>query len=170
MYKRNDLTVEQVRAEFHYDPATGLFVRLVARYHSPAGRIVGTLDKIHGQILISINGVLYKAHRLAWLYMTGEWPPEEIDHISRDSTDNRWSNLRLATHSQNTINRTSFERKSPYPRGVQKHGIKFRARTKINGRDVLIGVFKTPEEAEAAYKTFMSKTFGDFLPQEATNA
>jgi hypothetical protein len=99
-----DLTAEILHKLFSYDVDTGIFIRIAdlgirARIGSRAGWITGD-----GYYSMSIKCRKYRAHRVAWLYMTGKWPPHQIDHINGDRLDNRWGNLRLATNSQNQWN------------------------------------------------------------------
>ena len=103
----SQLTVERLRELLSYDPATGKFLWRVGRQCMRAGAVAGATE-VQGYRVIKIDGKIYKAHRLAWLYVTGEWPPEEIDHKNTDPQDNVWSNLRLATHSQNQANAKSL--------------------------------------------------------------
>lgn len=89
------ITAEDLRNLLHYDPETGVFTRLVStggRYGARAGSVAGTLHP-DGRVMISVRSRLYKAHRLAWLYMTGEWPEQDVLHRNHRSDDNRWSNL-----------------------------------------------------------------------------
>ena len=62
----------------------------------------------HGYTVIRFRGKLYLAHRLAWFYMTGEWPREQIDHKDGVRLNNKWDNLREATPGQNNMNRTAI--------------------------------------------------------------
>lgn len=91
-----------------YHPHTGRFfwVRTMGQ-RAVKGTEAGFI-KPHGRTayrIIKLFGKQYKAHRLAWLFMTGKWPENLIDHIDRDGTNNRWKNLREATHSENSRNR-----------------------------------------------------------------
>ena len=100
------LTAERLREVLNYDPQSGEFRRRVDRgrgrgHRWKAGTIAGRKAQY---IHINIDYALYAAHRLAWLYMTGEWPSRGIDHIDRDKHNNAWSNLRLADKSQNAMN------------------------------------------------------------------
>lgn len=90
------LTAERLREVLEYDPAIGVFRWLI----KPCGQIsIGDIAGCrHGEgyVQIRVIGRIYLAHRLAWLYMTGEWPISLIDHRNLDRSDNRWSNLREA--------------------------------------------------------------------------
>src|SRR5262245_11249534 len=101
---RNDLTADLVRSLLHYDLETGIFTWKVDRArHVCAGDIAGTRTP-HGYLVIGIRGTNYFAHRLAFLWVKGEWPKAELDHINLLKIDNRWVNLREATRSQNMFN------------------------------------------------------------------
>lgn len=98
------ITAERLRQELSYDHHTGNFVRLVTRAQSRAGQVAGYVNKTTGYVLIDVCGKTYAAHRLAWLYVHGEWPKQSIDHINRDRADNRLGNLRDVSTSQNMRN------------------------------------------------------------------
>ena len=90
----------------HYDKDTGVFTWLVSRGHAAVGKIAGCINA-KGYLQIRIYGKTYRAHRLVFLYMEGKLPPDQVDHINRDKTDNRWSNLRHATHLINQNNKAN---------------------------------------------------------------
>ena len=160
------LTLELVRAMLHYDPLTGVFTWLVDRGpHKCKGRVAGGVARKkngYGWVGISIDRTIHKAHHLAWFYTHGTWP-SMLDHINRDSTDNRIENLRIATHTQNVANRT-WNRKSKTTgfRGVSKRKNRFNARISIGGQYKHIGSFKTLEEARAAWCAEASRLRGEF--------
>lgn len=114
------ITREKLHHLLDYDPASGVFTRKVSKSsNAQVGQVAGSVDK-RGYIVIRIDGELYKAHRLAHLYMTGEFPPDQIDHINRIKSDNRWKNLRLANGSQNQMNSTRNDNTSG-KKGVHWH-------------------------------------------------
>src|SRR6266446_8705973 len=100
-----EVELEFLKKNIKYDPVTGHFTWIKKRKgrNHAIGSKAGYTDA-YGYLTIGINYKIYKAHRLAWLYMTGKWPKNFIDHINRDPSDNRWENLREATRSQNQIN------------------------------------------------------------------
>jgi hypothetical protein len=163
------ITAERLRELLHYDPETGIFTWLTratvsrrwnTRY---VGTTAGSVD-CHGYIAIKLIGQLNRAHRLAWLYMTGEWPSNDIDHINGNRADNRLENLRPATRSQNNANSRTQSRNTSGLKGVHKQsrGYTWAARIKINGSQHYLGNFKTPESAHAAYIVAAEKLFGEF--------
>ena len=88
------LTQSELKSLLHYDPETGLFTWIAPLSNRvQVGDVCSTVAPI-GYILIGVRGQKLYAHRLAWLYMTGEWPENQIDHINCVKTDNRWANLR----------------------------------------------------------------------------
>ena len=100
------LTAEYLRWNLRYDPETGQFTRLRHRYgRTTDGAKLGSPKAPGGYLRIGICDKLYLAHRLAYLYMTGEWPPEEVDHVNMVRGDNRWANLRAASRRMNLANR-----------------------------------------------------------------
>ncbi|MCB2253458.1 HNH endonuclease [Pseudomonas chlororaphis] len=99
---------EDLKRALRYDPDTGSFIRLVRASNKLAGSIAGYRQQRDGYMHVRVFGKTFAAHRLAWFYMTGEWPEAEIDHINRVRTDNRWENLRCATRAQNAINKSNY--------------------------------------------------------------
>jgi hypothetical protein len=147
-----ELTQEQLKEILHYDPETGIFRwrKSVASCVKPWD-VAGTKgDK--GYIKIHINKKLYRAHRLAWIYMIGEWPKYEIDHEDRVRSNNSWSNLRDATHKQNMENTSIAKNNTSGFRGVSwdKRKQKWNAYTKHNKKRIHIGYFDAVEDAGAA--------------------
>jgi hypothetical protein len=135
-----------------YDPHTGVFVWLRRPCKNlKAGIEAGNLQPT-GYRVIRIGGSLYKAHRLAWLYVHGHWPSDEIDHINGDKSDNRIANLRNVTHRQNMENRRHAHRNNRNGvLGVCPDGRKYSARIRAGGAQIHLGNFASVEEAGAAY-------------------
>jgi hypothetical protein len=115
-----------------------------------------------GYIVIRMNKVLYPAHRLAWFIETGDWPDLEVDHVNGVRDDNRWENLRLATSSQNNMNRQASRPNTTGFRGVIYWRGKWRAQIKIDGRQTGLGTFDTPEAAHDAYRAAVLSHHGEF--------
>jgi hypothetical protein len=104
-----ELDAEQIRAAIHYNPETGIFTRLTRASNMPPGSTAGTLDAKEGYVVVRVLGKRFLAHRLAWLYMTGNWPAQEVDHINRVRNDNRWENLRDVSRATNALNRRAVQ-------------------------------------------------------------
>jgi hypothetical protein len=115
-----------------------------------------------GYVLVGVDGPQYLAHRLAWLYMTGAWPDAEVDHIDGNRANNAWSNLRLASRSQNIANSGLRVTNTTGFKGVFKARKKFNAKITVNYKSVNLGNFDTKEEASAAYKRAAQAAFGEF--------
>jgi hypothetical protein len=127
-------------------------LRSYSIYHSRnCGKIAGNV-KPTGYRLIFFRGKSYKAHRLAWLYMTGNQPQGEIDHIDGNRDNNTWGNLREVTKSQNCFNRSNrVNSKSKY-KGVYRHsGGKYQATITVEGKRTHLGTFETEIEAAVKY-------------------
>jgi len=156
------LSQAYLRWLLRYDPSTGLFHWRVWRSQRPPGLLAGHLDK--GYIRIKIDGKSYRAHRLAWLYMTGEMPKSGMDHKNLDGTDNRWDNLRLASASQNNANKKARVGKAHPLKGAyfDPSWKRWRAQIAIGGRSILLGGFDSAEQAHAAYAKAANDAFGEF--------
>lgn len=148
------ITAQRLREILSYDPETGLFVYRTQRGRSRAGSKAGTVQG-DGRININLEGRVYRAHRLAWLYMTGEWPAQEIDHKDTDPGNNRWVNLR---NTSSTVNKQNIQ-KAPngkiYSRLLGAHWCKqsrvWKSSIRVNKKRVYLGVFASEQEAHEAY-------------------
>ncbi|GJH22455.1 HNH endonuclease [Caballeronia novacaledonica] len=158
------LTQEILRSILDYDPATGHFTRKSGRGGTVTGSRAGTLRR--GYIWISVNNKLYVAHRLAWLYVHGRWPKEQIDHINMVKSDNRIENLREATYSENGRNRPIPKSNKSGYRGVcfHKQFQKWNANIHHHGKHYSLGLFDSPEEASRAYQRAAQQLHGSFIP------
>jgi hypothetical protein len=138
---------EELKSLVFYDPSTGNFYSFGGSGRAPAGQVIGTHREEY--VRIKLNGISYRAHRLAWLYMTGRWPKEHIDHINGKKHDNRWRNLRECSRDTNLL----LHRK---PRKDNKLGIlgvqQIKNRFRAMFRRKHLGMFDTPEEASACYQ------------------
>lgn len=168
----SDLSKAEVESVLSYSPETGEFNWLrkagssradLAWNGQRAGRVAGCISG-SGYNTIGVCGRLYQAHRLAWLCVYGRWPVGDIDHINGDRADNRISNLREATRSQNNCNRGATSANTSGYKGVffKKHGSRWQAQIKINGRIKHIGYFPTPEAASVAYTEAALRLHGEF--------
>lgn len=152
------VTAEELRRLFRYDEQTGQFIRRVTiGSRAMAGTVAGS-KAVRGNWKVCVWGKSYAAHRLAWLYVTGDWPVNEIDHIDGNPLNNSFSNLRQATSAENKQNRRVARKDSSHGFiGVYRHGVRrdgrdmWRARIQLSGRNKHIGCFDTPEQAHAEY-------------------
>lgn len=151
---QTSLTQSILKSRFRYDPTSGLFFSRSAR------RVVGNRMR-DGYLRIEIGGRSYMAHRLAWLYMTGDWPTDQIDHANLDKTDNRIANLRL---SDLRLNAGNCRRRRAGLKGATFHKQtgRWQASIKSFGRSKYLGLFDTEQAAHDAYATAAAATFGEF--------
>ena len=167
MRRRRRITRARLLELLHYDSETGEFrwQERVSR-SVKVGDLAGLTDS-EGYRQITIKGRAYRAHQLAWFYMTGKWCTVVIDHRDGDPSNNRWDNLRPATISQNNANRRpNRNNKSGFKGVVQHHIGRWCARIKKNGRRYHLGSFASPQEAHAAYVAAARKLFGEFARAE----
>lgn len=159
--ERRKFTIEELKSVLHYDPETGHFTWLTGRRCKVNGGRAGILKE--GYIRIKFGGTNYYSHRVAWFYVTGEWPKGILDHKNRDGTDNSFSNLREATASQNAGNSAVRKNNKLGVKGiVRRSDGKFEAKIRKNYKAVCIGRFDTLAEASAAYAREAKKCFGEF--------
>lgn len=150
------LTAERLRSVLDYDKGTGLWTWL------KDGKRAGTRRK-DGYVQISVDRRLYLSHRLAWLWMTGDWPPGEIDHCDVVPGNDAWANLRLADRQKSSANtrrradnKSGFKGVSALPNGL------WLACIKKNGRTIHLGRFGDASDAHAAYRAAATNHFGEF--------
>lgn len=162
--QNNNLTQEHLKSILEYDPDTGNFTWKVNRGSNKVlGLIAGNLNK-SGYVYIMIDNKDYRAHRLAWLYMTGEWPVDQIDHINMIKNDNRWENLREATNSENNMNRIIQKNNTSNYRGVyfRKDCGLWAAYIAINKKRIHLGIFSSAHIAHLAHQVAEINLFGEF--------
>lgn len=156
------LSLRDLKKDVWYDPKSGLFIRIRSSNGAPVGAFIGTREN-DGYISINVRNKTYRAHRLAWFYENGEWPRSHLDHINRVKSDNRLSNLRECSVSQNHANRKCMANSSTGIKGVSKtRNGKFRARIRIFGSKESLGTFDTSEEAHKAYMEKLREIHGEF--------
>lgn len=157
-------SVERIREVLSYNPETGEFhwrVTLSAR--RIAGSLAGEV-KDSGYRLIGVDGARYRAHRLAFVYMNGEWPADQVDHVNCNRSDNRWVNLRAATNQQNGANRGANRNNKSGYKGVSwncQRG-KWAAKITLRGRQKHLGFFTDPAAAGVAYAVAAKAYFGEY--------
>lgn len=161
------ITQEELKKQLHYDPETGVFTWAIRKHKVKFGAVAGR-TKPKGYVEIRVNLFSYQAHRLAWLYVHGEWPEGLIDHINRNPSDNRIANLRVATYRQNFRNVPVSARSSTGVKGVSPHSKsgKYRAAIRIEGKRLWLGLFNTIDEAAAAYEAAAKAHHGEFSHSE----
>lgn len=171
---REQLTAETLRDLLSYDPVTGIFrwkprnedTRIGRSWDTRlAGKVAGCRLPV-GYIYVSIGGERYYAHRLAWLYVYGVWPENIVDHRDRDRGNNRITNLREATYSQNMGNSKHRKNNTSGLRGAfwNKRASKWNAKMKQSGRWLHIGTYNTALEAHEAYSKVARIYWREFLP------
>lgn len=154
--------IPDLRDILEYSPRTGTWTwRVGMGMRAKKGTVAGSKTD-QGYLRIKIRGRPYLAHRLAWEYVTGTAPIEQIDHKNGDRADNRWANLRIATQSQNAAN-SSRQARTATPKGVQRRpNGKYAVRVGASGRLHYVGTFTCIDAAVAAYESAARKYHGDF--------
>lgn len=162
------ITQDELKRVLRYDPETGDFIWLISKKGLVRNTFAGHRNKRTKYLEIRINGQLYLGHRLAWLYMTGEWPKKNIDHRDLDGSNDRWRNLRECNQSQNMANGSRPKHNTSGLKGAGwcKSAKRWRAQIKKNKKNMFIGYFDTVEEAHAAYMRKARELFGEFARAE----
>ena len=149
MADTNALTQERLKELLNYDASTGVFTRKVSTNGAKAGDIAGRKTKGR-YVEIRVDGGRYLAHRLAWLYMYGEFPSDDIDHINHIKTDNSLANLRVASKAENQKNRSLSIRNKTGVSGVCPHNSGWYVRV---GKSDYLGLYKDFFEAVCVRKS-----------------
>src|SRR5690349_15170001 len=150
MKRKTELTADRLREVLAYDPQTGVFTwKTKTNRRIRVGKVAGSL-RSDGYIGITIDNRRYLAHRLATLWMTGEWPASEVDHRHSRRSDNRWSRIRLADHAQNMQNRPIQRNNTSGVKGVTWDAAngKWMATVCAGGRKIHCGRFADIADAE----------------------
>jgi len=159
------ITLSELKERYTYNPTTGVFTLNYYFRGMQPGTTAGSYNS-HGYLEVSINKKRELIHRLAFLWMTGDYPkePYQVDHINGNRSDNSWSNLRLATKEENTRNRKVLSNHSTGVKGVTKRSDrnKFRAGIKEGNYFKHLGDFDTIEEATIVVKNYRENLHGDF--------
>ena len=156
MRSKDWLTVEEARSRLNYDPETGRLTWKKLRNTRRIGEEAKSLD-VAGYVQVNISGTLVKGHRLAWLLHYGAWPDGDIDHINGVRNDNRISNLRSVSGKVNCQNHRVGSRPSVtgligvHLQGRGSANKRYRAKIWVDGRQIHLGGYTTPDEAHAAY-------------------
>jgi hypothetical protein len=159
------LDQKTLKKMLNYDPETGEFTWIMIPNNTiKLGRIAGKLMP-NGYTNIRVKKRNYYAHRLAFLWMTGKFPKETVDHINHNKSDNRWNNLRPASYSENMINVKITTRNTSGCKGVYWHkgAQKWCARGTKNKITTSLGLFTCLKEASKRFKDWQKENFGDFV-------
>ena len=158
------ITQQRLHEVYSYDTATGEFRRRSTVRRWRVGQIAGAFH--HGYVRINIDREMYYAHRLAWLYVYGKMPDEEIDHINHCRSDNRLDNLRLASRMDNGANLPIKRNNTSGVSGVSwaTREQKWEVHLMRNGVRYNLGQFSDFDQAVAARRAAEQEHFGDFAP------
>lgn len=158
------LTQEELKKYVNYDPETGVFTRKVARGGRKVGDVAGALNW-KGYLLFSINDTPYRAHRMAWLYVYGGMPKDQIDHINGVKTDNRICNLREASNTENCRNVRVGKNNTSGVTGVSWHTRDscWEAQIMVNRKTIKLGKFHRFEDAVQCRQEAEAHYFKEFV-------
>ena len=149
-----EITKDQLLPILSYNKDSGNFTWLANRgRNAKAGAKAGSIDA-KGYVCIKINGKSYKAHRLAFLFMTGEWPRNHVDHQDHNRSNNKWGNIIQATRVDNGRNTSlQVDNTSGFTGVVWKKGSnKWQAKITVMGKRIYLGCFLEFNDAVSARK------------------
>ena len=157
------ITQAYLKELIYYNPNTGIFAWALSRRRVKKGDIAGS-HQSQGYLQIMVGGERHLAHRLAWFYMTGNWPEDQIDHINQIKADNRWCNLRECDQSQNQANTGNRSDNTSGYKGVtwSKKEKKWYSQIHVKGKHLHLGVFKSKHQAAITYNKKADELFGEF--------
>lgn len=163
----NTLPIEALQKYVRYEPDTGI-VRWNGRGRLRDGRIAGTPDK-DGYLFIKIGGRRFPLHRIAFALHHGYWPEVDIDHEDGDRQNNRASNLREATRTQNNANSKMRVNNTSGLKGVHWHAAarKWRAMIRVDRKSKCLGLFDDKYAAQDKFLAAARELYGDFCPKGA---
>ena len=150
------ITAERLKVLLAYDPLSGHFTWINRRRACRFGEVAGS-TRTNGYRRIGLDNHMYLAHRLARLYMTGEWPAHEIDHKDGDRSNNRFANLRAASAAENHQNRAKRSDNSSGLVGATNVRGRWQAAIVVKGVRHYLGAFATAVEAHSAYLAAKSR-------------
>jgi hypothetical protein len=162
---KTEITQAYLREVLNYCPDSGALTwRTKVGRKTVVGQPAGTVDCTTGYIRVGLAEGKHQAHRLVWMYMTGEWPTHCIDHKNLDRSDNRWDNMRPATKAQNMYNTPVPSHNTSGIKGVgwSKSKGKWRATISINNKAKHIGYFSDSAAAETALQAYRQSLHGEF--------
>lgn len=157
------MTQNELKNIVHYNKETGKFTWLNCNRSTYNNTELKGSDDKDGYLTVKINQVRYRLHRLAWLYVYGEFPKHQLDHINHIKYDNRIDNLRNATNQQNQWHKPASKRNTTGAKGVIKRGNSFTAQMTINGKKKYLGSYKTVDEAKNAYINMAKQLHGEYV-------
>lgn len=161
---KSELTQDRLRELFDYDQDTGVFTRKVFMGGTArAGSIAGS-KHCRGYIVISVDHKRYLAHRLAWLYVHGTWPIDNIDHVNLNRMDNRITNLREASTADNNYNQAIRCDNTSGIKGVSwvSKRRKWLAQCSVNGKNKNLGLYEDKMEAKCVVEKYREANHGEF--------
>jgi len=161
--KPEALSVQELRSLIQYDPETGTLTWLKKRGKKLPGDVAGSVNNL-GYVQVTVNYQPHLAHRVAYALMIGQWPPQQIDHINGNPTDNRWENLRPSNQNENAWNQGPQKNNTSGHKGVHwvSANRNWRAMIGYRGQKISLGNFSTKEEAADAYARAAKKLHGEF--------
>jgi hypothetical protein len=153
---------DRILEVLEYDPVSGIFRWRVSVGRVCAGSVAGGKGDPKGYLGVRIDGIGYSLHRLAWKIMTGEEPPEEVDHRDLCTRNNAWSNLRAADVRESRRHTGMRKNNTSGYKGVHRYRDRWGSKIVVEGREIRLGSYDTPEEASEAYQAAASRYFGEF--------
>lgn len=161
--KEARLSHERLMYLLDYDTSTGVFTRKTRTCNRVKAGSRADVSDGCGYLRVRVDNIVYRAHRLAWFYVTGRWPTY-IDHINRDKEDNRFSNLRECTLSENCVNKDLKKTNKSGVKGVcwHKSTKKWICQIQVNKKNTYLGVYDTLDEAKKVIAEARIKYYGDF--------